>query len=378
MRLVLLLSAAALLQHPAPSRPQKSAPKPATARAAKPAPTLDALPVQVMLARAGFSPGVIDGKPGLNTQKALAVYQQQGGDPAAVPPDAVLDYTVTADDANGPYIADIPTDLVKQAELPALSYRTPLEALSERFHATPALIQALNPGATFAAGSVIKVPNVEPMMLPPPKSAAPAAGAVASATPAAVQPVPPVAPPAGAGARGATPPPATAAAPAAPALGSTIMSRPPVVVTVSKAQSALTVTDEAGKIIFYAPVTTGSSHDPLPIGDWKVNGVQLNPTFHYNPELFWDANASQTKATIPAGPNNPVGPVWIDISKDHYGIHGTPEPSVIGRAESHGCVRLTNWDALKVASLVKPGTRVVFEEGSSDPQKPGAPAAPKG
>jgi lipoprotein-anchoring transpeptidase ErfK/SrfK len=112
----------------------------------------------------------------------------------------------------------------------------------------------------------------------------------------------------------------------------------------------------------YAPVTTGSEHDPLPIGDWKVNGVEHDPKFHYNPALFWDAQATDAKATIPPGPNNPVGVVWIDISRPHYGLHGTPEPSKIGKTESHGCVRLTNWDALKLSSLVRPGTKVIFAE----------------
>ena len=109
------------------------------------------------------------------------------------------------------------------------------------------------------------------------------------------------------------------------------------------------------------PVTTGSEHDPLPIGEWKVNGAQMRPTFRYNPRRSSVLSTpTHSKAAIPAGPNNPVGVVWIDISKDHYGLHGTPEPSTVGRTESHGCVRLTNWDALKLAALVKPGTRVVF------------------
>jgi len=135
-----------------------------------------------------------------------------------------------------------------------------------------------------------------------------------------------------------------------------------VTVTVTKSTSALTVEDAAGKVVFYAPVTTGSEHDPLPIGEWKVNGVQFNPSFNYNPELFWDADPAHAKAKLPPGPNNPVGLVWIDLSKEHYGIHGTPEPSAIGRTQSHGCVRLTNWDALRLAGMVKPGTRVVFSE----------------
>ena len=103
----------------------------------------------------------------------------------------------------------------------------------------------------------------------------------------------------------------------------------------------------------YAPVTTGSEHDPLPIGEWKVTGVQKNPTFHYNPDLFWDADRGHAKAKIPAGPNNPVGVVWVDISRPHYGLHGTPEPSTVGKTSSHGCVRLTNWDAQKLAALVQ-------------------------
>ena len=124
----------------------------------------------------------------------------------------------------------------------------------------------------------------------------------------------------------------------------------------------MTATSTDGKILLFAPVTMGSEHDPLPIGEWKVNGVQYNPTFRYNPELFWDANPAHTKAKIPPGPNGPVGVVWIDISKEHYGLHGSPEPSQIGRSESHGCVRLTNWDAMRLAALVRPGTQVVFTE----------------
>jgi lipoprotein-anchoring transpeptidase ErfK/SrfK len=120
------------------------------------------------------------------------------------------------------------------------------------------------------------------------------------------------------------------------------------------------VKDASGRVLLFAPVTTGSDRDPLPIGEWKVNGVQFNPVFNYNPDLFWDADPAHAKARIPSGPNNPVGLVWIDLSKEHYGIHGTPEPATIGRSQSHGCVRLTNWDALKLAGLVKPGTKVVF------------------
>ena len=132
-------------------------------------------------------------------------------------------------------------------------------------------------------------------------------------------------------------------------------------VLVSKATRSLEVVDADDNILFHAPVTIGSEHDPLPIGTWKVTGVSLNPAFHYNPALFWDAEPSHAKATIAPGPNNPVGSVWIDLTKTHYGLHGTPEPSAVGHTQSHGCVRLTNWDAVRVADLVAAGTEVIFQ-----------------
>ena len=316
-----------------------------TAKPSAPVIDLEALRTQVMLDRAGFSPGPIDGKTGGNTKKALALYQAQNPAPStAVEP--LTTYTITPEDAAGPFAGSIPPDLMQQATLPSLAYTSPLEALAERFHAAPALLQQLNPSAQFAAGEEIQVPNVEPLIAPVEKpESSPEALAAAKKEQAAR--------PAGtSGRRGTT----------APKQPNTIAMRPDVTVTVSKSASALTVADTSGRTILYAPVTTGSEHDPLPIGEWKVNGIQFNPSFNYNPELFWDADPAHSKAKLPSGPNNPVGLVWIDLSKEHYGIHGTPEPATVGRTQSHGCVRLTNWDALKLAGMVKPGTRVIFTE----------------
>lgn len=276
-----------------------------------------ALQTQVMLDRAGFSPGEIDGTLGMNTRRALDAFARAGGKPEPEPVDPLVRYRITDEDVAGPFTPDIPDDLMAQASLPTLGYRNVAEALGERFHASPALLRRLNPGATFVAGEEILVPNV-------------------------LETVPPVGPPRGRQGAGSNP--------------------ADVIVTVTRSTSSMTITDGSGHTLFYAPVTTGSEHDPLPIGDWKVVGMRRNPEFRYSPDLFWDADPSHTKATIKPGPNNPVGVVWIEISRPHYGLHGTPAPSKIGKTESHGCVRLTNWDAEKLASLVRPGSRVVFEK----------------
>jgi lipoprotein-anchoring transpeptidase ErfK/SrfK len=299
-----------------------------------------AIAVQVALDRAGFSVGVIDGRIGANTRRATEAYRAQNGRDPEPHAEPLTQYEITQADVAGPFVGPIPKDLMAQSKLPSLGYQSADEAIAERFHTTPEVLRRLNPDATFAAGDAIMVPNVDPLVLP--QSTHTNSAGQGNQSPR----------PEGTSGRGV----------AGRATGQQGAAQNNTVVRISRSASSLTATDSGGRIVLFAPVTTGSERDPLPIGEWKVNVVQYNPPFRYNPDLFWDADPSHSKATIPPGPNGPVGVVWIDISKEHYGLHGTPEPAQIGRTQSHGCVRLTNWDALRLAALVGPGTKVIFTE----------------
>jgi lipoprotein-anchoring transpeptidase ErfK/SrfK len=300
-------------RRPAP----KSAPPPVVL------PCGDLVAFQVLLDRQGFSPGQIDGKIGANFLHAVTALQTARNVPATGQPDcdtwkalggdtaepAVTTYTLTEADVKGPF-EKIPPKLVDQAKLGSLGYQSPMELIAERFHVAPSLLAQMNGGVALTAGAAIKVPAVTPFD------------------------------------------------PDAKPLHDPALNDVSILVT--REDSALRATRADGTLIFFAPVSSGSIHDPLPPGDYKVTGVGWHPVFHYNPNLFWDAKPKDEKAAIKPGPNNPVGVVWIALTLDHYGLHGTPEPGNIGHTESHGCVRMTNWDAARVAALVKPGTPVTF------------------
>ena len=273
--------------------------------------------VEILLDRDHFSPGQIDGKAGENVKKALTAFAEahqlkwdgrltsevwQALSEGAAP-NLFEEYTTTDADYRGPFLKRLPSKMEEMKNLPHLGYTSPREELAERFHVSEDLLAKLNPTAGFQqAGEKLIVPSVADLKL---------------------------------------------------------QERAENIV-VDKSAQTVEAFDAGNKLIAFYPATVGSEEKPAPSGRLKVTVVKRNPIYHYNPKYHFKGVKTQKPFTIKPGPNNPVGLVWIGLTGEGYGIHGTPDPAKVSKTASHGCVRLTNWDALQLASAVHKGVTVQF------------------
>ena len=293
---------------------------------------------QVLLDVAGFPAGVIDGKKGMSFRKAVQGFQESRGldqtgeldGPTrqallSIGRQSTVNLSLGQEVFDGQFVYPFPKNPESQAKLSFMGYRNQLEKLAEMFHTTPDTIVALNgPDKLMRQGEVLRLPNV----LPRSRSyggnlKAEHAGWFNALNVDANQPA-----------------------------GDHVV--------VDKSEGVLKVMDASDRLVAQFPVTMGSRQFPLPIGEWKVTTYSFVPPFNYQPDILVNPKTDE-EVQLPPGPNGPVGIAWLDLTKEHYGIHGTNEPQTIGRAESSGCIRMTNWDVLRLSRIMKPGFEAVFK-----------------